>query len=252
MRLGPALARVALAALAALATATAACGGSAPPPAEPAPPAPTRRKIIEDAEPEDGVQVMSEKGHLDPAAVDAALAPHRAAMTRCYTQKVGHRTWLGGRVVLQWAIAADGAVSSVRITESDLGALAVESCLVEVARQAVFAPPIGGAAELSLPLELSVARPLAASDDAVLLAALEAQLAKLDACAKAGAAAPVPEDVALTLYVGRRGRAESVGFAAPLELDDGWLGCAEKAAMSWRLPESRRQVTKLLVRYRPR
>jgi len=238
-------ARVALA----QAAVVAACGGHAPPHAAPAP-APATRKVVEDAEPDDGVQLTSESGHLDPAAIDAALAPHRAAMSRCYTQKVGQRSWLGGRVVVQWQVGADGATRSVRITESDLGAWPVESCLLDVARQAVFAAPAGGAAELSLPLELSVARPLAASDDPAMRAAIDGQLAKLDACARGGAA--LPEDVALTIYLGPRGRAESVGFASPRELDDGWRSCAEKAALGWRLPESRRRFTKLAVRYRPR
>jgi len=237
--------RVALAATAVVA----ACGGQAPPPVEPAP-APTRRKLVEDTEVDDGAQVVGEKGHLDPAAIDAALAPHRAAMTRCYTQKVGRRSWLGGRLVVQWQIRADGATQSVRIIESDLGAWPVEGCLLDVARQAVFAPPIGGAAELSLPLEFSVAPPLAVSDDAAMTAAVGGQLAKLDACAKGGAA--MPDDVALTIYLGPHGRAESVGFASPNQLDDGWLSCAEKAALGWRLPESRRRFTKLAVRYRPR
>jgi hypothetical protein len=204
--------------------------------------------VVEDSEPDDGLQVAGDKGHLDPAAVDAALAPHRAAMTRCYTQKVGRRSWLGGRVVLQWAIGSDGAIDSVRIIESDLGAWPVESCLLDIARQAVFARPIGGAAELTLPLELSVARPLAASDDPVVMKTVDGQLVKLDACAKGSAAAP--DDVTVTLYLGARGRAESVGFAAPGPLDDGWLACAEKAALGWRLPESRR-VTKVVMRYRP-
>ena len=232
----------------------AACGGGARP-VEPAPtiaPAPTR-VVVEDSERDDGAQVVGDKGHLEPAAVDAALAPHRAALTRCYTQKVGRRTWLGGRVVLRWDIAADGTLASARITESDLGAWPVESCLLSIARQASFGKPIGGRAELTLPLELSVAKPLTISPEPPPAKATSALLAKLDACARGKVA--LPHDVALTIYLGPRGRVASVGFASAKDLDGDWAACAEKAALAtlgWRLPESSGQVTKLALRYRPR
>jgi len=231
--------------------ALAACGGGARP-VEPVPiaPAPPTRVVVEDSEVDDGAQVVSSKGHLEPAAVEAALAPHRAAMTRCYTQKVGRRTWLGGRVVLRWEVAADGALTSVRITESDLGAWPVESCLLSIARQASFGKPIGGVAELTLPLELSVAKPLAISPEPPPTKPTSALLAKLDACGKGKLAQPT--DVALTIYLGPRGRAASVGFASANDLDDELAACAEKAALGWRLPESKGQVTKHALRYRPR
>jgi len=231
-----------------------ACGGSARP-VDPGPSisaTPLTRVVVEDSELDDGAQVVGARGHLEDAAVDAALAPHRTALTRCYTQKVGRRTWLGGRVVLRWAVGADGALTSVRITESDLGAWPVESCLLSIARQVSFGTPIGGAAEVTLPLELSVAKPLAISQEPPAAKATSALLAKLDACAKGKAKLAMPHDVALTIYLGPRGAAASIGFASAMDLDDDWAACAEKAALGWRVPESKGQVTKLALRYRPR
>lgn len=258
MRGGPRLAVCALGVGLALSLSGAAACGSAPPLVDPGPTISatplTRVAVAEDAD--DGGQVVSDKGHLEPAAVDAALAPHRAALTRCYTQKVGRRTWLGGKVVLRWAVAADGALTSVRITESDLGAWPIERCLLDIARQAVFGAPAGGPAELTLPFELSVAKPLpvalppAFAEDAPRAKLIASQLAKLDGCAKGKVVAP--GDVAVTIYAGPRGRALSVGFASTTDVDDAWSACAEKAALGWRLPESKGQVTKLALRYRPR
>jgi outer membrane biosynthesis protein TonB len=243
--------------LAACALGLAACG-SAPPPVEPGPTISatplTRVAVAEDAD--DGGRIVSEKGHLEPAAVDAALAPHRAALIGCYTQKVGRRSWLGGKVVLRWAVAVDGSLASVRITESDLGAWPIERCLLDIARQAVFGAPVGGPAELTIPLELAIAKPLPVAipptltEDARRAKLIASQLAILDGCAKGKVWAP--HGVVVTVYVGPRGRVRSVGFASATDIDDAWSVCAEKAALGWRLPESKGQVSKLALRYRPR
>jgi hypothetical protein len=230
-----------------------ACGG-APPPVETGPvvSAVPLTRVVKPAEPDDDVAVVSEKGHVEPAVADAALAPHRSAMISCYTQKVGRRAWLGGHVVLRWAIAADGAVTRVQIAESDVGAWPIESCLLNIARDIAFGKPIGGGpAELTIPLELTTPRTLAPSDDPLVPKAVDALSAKLDGCAKGKIA--MPDDVALTIYVGPRGRIQSVGFASPTTvLDDAWAACAEKVTLAWRPLESKRQVIKHLVRYRPR
>jgi hypothetical protein len=213
---------------------------------------PLTRVPIKDTQPDDDVAVVSEKGHVEPQVVEAAIAPHRSAMTSCYTQKIGRRSWLGGHVVLCWEVAADGDVTSVQIAESDVGAWPIERCLLDIARQVTFGKPVGGgAAEVTLPLELTTARTLASSEEPWAPKAVDSLFAKLDACAKASKVA-MPDDVALTIYVGSRRRTESVGFASRATvIDDAWAACAEKAALAWRSLESKHQVTKHLVRYRP-
>lgn len=237
-----------------LGLALAGCG--APKPAEPPQVSPRllTRTPVADTDPDDGVEVLSGKGHVEPAAVEAGLAPHRDAVSRCYTQRVGKRRWLGGRLSLRWEVAADGTIEHLLLADSDLGAWPIERCVLEAAREARFGTPVGGPAEVTLPLEFwATGRPAnpAIWDDDQSLRAVGGQLAKLDACAKGKVA--MPDEVRITLYVGPRGRAESVGFASPgAELDPDWADCAEKAALAWRLPDPRGQVAKLAVRYRPR
>jgi hypothetical protein len=231
-----------------------ACGGSVPVEQGPKVSAVplTRTPVVEPDEPADGdgIEVVTGKGHVEPAAVDAGLAPHREALSSCYMQRVGKRRWLGGHLALRWDVAADGSIEHVLLTDSDLGAWPVEKCVLDTARAASFGKPIGGAAEVALPLEFSATGPPPIWDDERSAKAVGTQLTKLDACAKGST---MPDDVRITLYVGARGRAQSVGFASPrAELDDAWATCAEKAALSWRLPDPRGQVTKLAVRYRPR
>lgn len=236
------------------------CGGAPPPAPAPAVSArPVTRAPVAD-EPDDDVVVHADKGHVEPAAVEAGLAPHRDVLTGCYTQRVGRRRWLGGRLTLRWEVAADGQIARVLLAASDLGAWPVEKCVLEAARTVSFGVPVSGAAEVVLPLEFSLCQHTAAGcatrglaaiwDEAASAKAVGPQLAKLDVCGKGRTN---PDDVRITLYVGARGRTLSVGFASDAgELDDAWAACAEKAALAWRLPDPRGQIAKLAVRYPPR
>jgi len=243
------------AAVAAAAVAAAACGGSSgKAPAGPAEPAEPRaiRVPIEDDEVEDGVEIISTRGRMDPAAIETGIEPHKEDLGACYTSRVGKRRWLGGRVSIHWDIQRDGTLGAVKLAESDLGAWPIEKCLLDIARAATFGKPIGGDADFSIPLEFSAKGRSALWDEDESLKAVGGQLAKLDACAKAkGVKGPAPEDVTVTVYVGPQGKAQSVGFAsAKSVLDDLWVDCAEQAALAWRLPDPGGTVAKLAVRYR--
>ncbi len=229
------------------------CGSSPPPKpaaAEPPPPRSTRTPVED--EPDDGVDIIGSKGHMDPAVVDAALEPHKQDLSACYTTRVGKRRWLGGHVALQWDINKAGVITSVKLSESDLGAWSIEKCLLEIARTASFGKPTGGDADVMVPLDFASKGRSSVWDEDQGLKAVGGQLAKLDDCAKAkGVKGGPPDDVTVTVYVGPQGKAQSVGFAsAKSELDPVWAECAEKAAMAWRLPDPRGTVAKLAVRYR--
>jgi TonB family protein len=237
----------------------AACGGAKPKPVEPAPVVvsarPTTRHIIDDSEPTEGVTVLNARGRMEPADIEAGLAPHTQALTDCYMTRVGKRRWLGGNVQIHWDISKDGDITAVKLIESDLGAWPIEKCLLEVARDAKFSPPKGGDADFMVPLTFSAKGGAQAWDEDAGLKAVGGQLAKLDACVQAKnkkvKTKTPPDDVTITVYVGPRGAAQSVGFASKASvLEETWADCAVKAAMAWRLPDPRGQVAKLAVRYR--
>jgi hypothetical protein len=200
---------------------------------------------------DDDVQVSGGIGHVEPAVVEAALAPQRDRLTGCYLSRVGRRRWLGGHLELRWTVAADGTIVQVLLAHNDLGAWPVEQCMLALARDTQFGPPIGGLAEVSLPLAFSAKGTTALWDDAQSAKAIGTQLAKLDVCARGK---PVmPEAVEITIYLGPRGKPLSVGFGSEVSaIEDDWAICAEKAVLAWHLPDPRGQVTKLAVRYRPR
>jgi hypothetical protein len=206
----------------------------------------------DDADSEPGVTVIDARGHMDPAAVEAGIKPHGAELGECYTTRVAGRRWLGGHVVIHWDIKKDGTISRVRLAQSDLGAWPIEKCLLDIARAATFARPIGGDADFTLPLDFSAKGAALDWDDDQALRAVGGQLMELDACAK-HAKTRAPSDVAVTVYVGPRGKAKSVGFASDAsDIDEKWAECAQKAAMKWRLPDPRGHVAKLSIKYRAR
>jgi hypothetical protein len=232
--------------------AVAACGGSPPPKPQPKPepPPPVAKRVpIEDSEPEDGVTIVNAKGYMEKDKVQAGIAPHNDELNDCYAKKVGRRRWLGGHVLIHWDIKKDGTITSIKLmAESNLGAWAIEKCLLDVARSAEFDKPVGGDADFSLPLEFSEQGSALPWSEEQALKAVGKQLAKLEACDKKDRA---HHGVTITMYVGPHGKAQSVGFSSDkLEISDKWADCAEKVAMAWRLPDPRGTIAKLAV-HRP-
>jgi len=234
--------------------ALAACGGggsATKPPVDPGDPPPTRR-VIEDSsqddDHEDGVEVVSSRGHMEPADVEAGIAPHSAALEACYVDQVGRRRWLGGKVTISWQITKAGEVTSVAIAESDLGAWSIEKCLLAVARAATFARPKGGDADFSLPFEFSAKGATVWWDEDI---AIKAVGKRVDALAKCTAGGVPADEVMITIYVGTRGKVQSVGFASVGAVPDAWADCAAKAIEGWTLADPRGKVAKLALRYHP-
>ncbi|MBA3457025.1 MAG: TonB family protein [Deltaproteobacteria bacterium] len=228
-----------------------ACGGGSAPPAKPEPVLSERastRVPVEEDENEDGVTMLNSRGRMDPKVIEAGIAPHTVALTECYTTQLKKRRWLGGHVVIHWDISKDGTVTAVRLAESDLGAWPIEKCLLDVARLAVFGPPINGDADFQIPLDFTAKGRLISWDEDQAVRAVGGQLVKLDVCATKKIAAP--SDVTVTVYVGPGGKAQSVGFASTAVIDDAWAECAAKAALALRLPDPKGQIAKLAVKYR--
>lgn len=232
--------------------AAAACGGSSAPKHVEEPVVsskPTTRVPIEEPPEEEGVTIINARGRMDTAAIAAGLEPHNQALIDCYLSKVESRRWLGGHVVLHWDIKKDGTITAVKLAESDLGNWPIEKCLLEVARAATFARPIGGDADFQVPLDFTAKGRLVTWEEDKGLKAVGGQTVKLDACAKGKVKAP--NDVTVTLYVGPAGKAQSIGFSsAATVIDDAWGDCAEKAALAWRLPDPKGVVAKLAIKYR--
>lgn len=263
--------------------ACAGCGGRAPAPSNGDAPAARARGFAapmhqEDAD--DGVDLTSSRGVLDPEQIRASVEPMSNELSACYISRVGARSWLGGQVSMKWQLSADGEIRDVHVADSNLGAWPVEKCLLGVARKMKFSAPRGGPADFLVPLEFSATGTAAVWDERRSREAIGDQLSKLSECridpalaSEAAAAArsgksgklksgklkpaspaPVteaPREVVITVYVGAHGLPQSVGFATPEPhgWSETWAECAEKVALAWRIPDSRGAVAKLAVRY---
>ncbi len=238
---------------AAVTAVVAGCGGpSTPPPTEPVEVRDSghRQAPPDDGEEDDDVEIVSTQGKLDPEVVTRALSPRAGEVEACYVQNVGKRRWLGGGVEVRWDVDLDGTLTAVRLVRSDLGAWEVEKCVLAIARQLDLGKPRGGKAHVSAPLAFSNGSGAALWDEDQAVRAVGGRFKELGECAKA-AAAPEPVNVTVTLYVGTRGKVQSVGFASPQGFADAWADCAHGRAMAWALPDPRGKVAKLSFVYNP-
>lgn len=231
----------------------AACGGknkqepivATPPPADD-----NGERDATPTEEDDGVEIVSTRGKIDPDVVTRAIEPHAGAIEACYADNVGRRKWLGGGVELRWDVAADGALTQVRLTQSDLGAWQIEKCVLEIARGLSFGKPKGGKAHVSTPLSFSLGSGAQVWDEDQALRAVGGKFKDLAECAKTAETAD-PTNVTVTMYVGTRGKVQSVGFSSPSGFDDAWADCAAGRAMAWALTDPRGKVAKLSFVYNP-
>ena len=243
----------------------AACGGSAATPAASptmipyvAPPttvSPPKVPVDPHGNGGDDGEVVSTRGHLDPAAIQAGVAPHATELQACYNDAVGRRRWLGGKVSLKWQLSAAGVVTQAQVAESDLGAWPIEQCLLGIARKMQFAAPTGGDTDFSMPLEFSTKGGNAQwwDEDRALAAVGKrpASLASCDSKVKRSGGAP-PSDVTVTLYVGPHGAVQSVGFASNGEhgIPDAWADCASAKVWQWALQDPKGKIVKMAFRFR--
>ncbi|HTJ40616.1 MAG TPA: AgmX/PglI C-terminal domain-containing protein [Kofleriaceae bacterium] len=233
----------------------AACGGAtkpAPIVKQPDPPV-AQADPDDEEENDDGLAVEGTKGHMDPKAIEAGVSPHQIELEGCFTSQVAKRRFLGGKVELKWMVDAEGALKSVQIATSDLGAWPVEKCLLDISRGMEFTKPKGGATDFSIPLEFSGKQSSTWWDADVGEEAAAKHKKDLAKCEKAGTRAP--EDAMITAYVGARGKVVSVGFATTQESGlepeawDAWADCAEKRILAWQLPDPRGSIAKLAFHY---
>lgn len=248
----------------------ASCGGGGGASAEPGAEEPDRRTEIgdrtgdrrggaypgddEDDGGDENLAVEGLRGRMDTYEIQRGIEPHAAAIDGCFQSHIKRKGYIGGRIVLEFVVTPTGDLKHAQIKESDLGAWAIERCLLEVARQMEFGRPKGGEADFTVPLEWGATRPVQWWTEEQAELAIEERPDELGACAETAGAEV--RNVWVTLYVGARGEVQSVGFASPARHPapatyDAWADCAASVVMAWTLPDPRGTITKLGFRYKP-
>ncbi len=222
-----------------------ACGGAQKPVASEETQPPTKivaREPVE-SEPDDQLEVEGLKGRLSSEAISRGLSPHQGELDACYTSSVKGSRYLAGKMELQFSVAIDGSVQKVDLANNDLGSWTVEKCLLDVARTVRFDRPDGGEAQVTVPLHFDNARTPAVLWEAERLGMLRLTMIKEKIRPACGA---VPKGAQVTLYVGRRGKVQSVGFSNTRKGDDAreWKDCAERIIKEQTLVDPRGSVVK--------
>jgi TonB family protein len=84
------------------------------------------------------------RGSLDKEIIRRIIRRHINEVKYCYEQELTKKPTLGGRIMVQFTIAASGQVIASVLQNSTMGSAKVENCTVQAVRRWEFPKPLGG------------------------------------------------------------------------------------------------------------
>ena len=84
------------------------------------------------------------QGSLDKEVIRGIIRRHINEVKYCYEQELTKKPELGGRIMVQFTIAASGQVIASVLQNSTMGNARVENCTVQAVRRWEFPKPLGG------------------------------------------------------------------------------------------------------------
>jgi TonB family protein len=88
--------------------------------------------------------VPSKHGDIDKQIISRIIRPHLGEVKACYEPELAKRPTLGGRVMVQFTVAASGQVIASVLENSTMGNANLESCIVQAVRRWRFPKVLGG------------------------------------------------------------------------------------------------------------
>ena len=188
-----------------------------PPPPTKSSPASAPAQAGDDGD-DDGMKVEGTLGTLEEEAIQAGLAPRLQAISACFEERAKQEPYLAGKLTLHYRVGRDGGVVRMHLSESTLGSMAVERCILKAATGVRFRAPRGGEAEFSYPLTFQGRmKTLDWNAGTVKDELLGAVSSLLDD--GQGGVLTAPAGLVLTFYIDVRGRAASAGMIADGPID---------------------------------
>jgi len=92
----------------------------------------------------DGGAPNAVRGSLDKEIIRRIIRRHINEVKFCYEQELTKKPQLGGRIMVQFTIAASGQVIASVLQNSTMGNAKVENCTVQAVRRWEFPKPLGG------------------------------------------------------------------------------------------------------------
>ena len=89
-------------------------------------------------------QLTERLGSLDKEIIRRIIRRHINEVKYCYEQELTKKPDLGGRIMVQFTIAASGQVIASVLQNSTMGNARVENCTVQAVRRWEFPKPLGG------------------------------------------------------------------------------------------------------------
>lgn len=83
-------------------------------------------------------------GSVDKEIIRRIIRRHINEVKYCYEQELTKKPDLGGRIMVQFTIAASGQVIASVLQNSTMGNARVENCTVQAVRRWEFPKPLGG------------------------------------------------------------------------------------------------------------
>jgi len=183
------------------------------------------------AEPEQ-VSVEGLLGKIDDSVVEDLFRRNQDRILACYqNEALEVLEEIEGQLEAYIEVDRQGQVTATYFTSGDLGSNAAQSCLLNAIQRMSFPAPIGGSrAEMhyDFPFEEPYDHPAPFDWSGEAIDAVVAgHQAEVDQCLNG------QTDVALTVYVGRKGRVVAAGGTG--RTADGYHAaeCLSQAAMSW-------------------
>ena len=88
--------------------------------------------------------IANVRGSLDGEIIRRIIRRHVNEVKYCYEQELTKKPDLGGRIMVQFTIAASGQVIASVLQNSTMGNARVENCTVQAVRRWEFPKPLGG------------------------------------------------------------------------------------------------------------
>lgn len=92
-------------------------------------------------------------GSLDREEIRKVVRAHIGEIRDCYNEGLSRDEKLAGKLMVDFQIAASGAVTSSKIGESTLGDAKMETCVAAAVKTWKFPQPTGGSVKVSYPFE---------------------------------------------------------------------------------------------------
>ncbi len=182
-----------------------------------------------------GISIEGQLGTIAPGNVRRVIAEADPRFEACFTARLEALPVLAGRIEMKIRVGEDGAARWAVPTQSTLGDVEVERCMLEVARSLRFEPPCGGEAEVTHQLDMDGGpdrRPAVEVPPSRFDPVLRTHRRELDACRAPEAAL---HGARVWVYLAADGTVAAAGAPSSSVAELTATGCVLRAVRTWRV-----------------